>query len=75
MSETRRAILRCIARHQAEHGWSPSVRELAREVGRSTSTVHQHLVGLQRQGFIQRGIGPRQIRLVETAPAGEERGK
>lgn len=62
---TRSEVLRCIARHRAEHGWAPSVREIGEAVGlRSTQTVHRHLKELERLGFIERGKHPRQIRLV-----------
>jgi len=33
---------------------SPTVSEIANHVGRSKSTVHVHLVSLERQGFIRR---------------------
>jgi DNA-binding IclR family transcriptional regulator len=40
---------------------SPSVAEIAKHVGRSKSTVHVHLVALERQGFIERHGAERRI--------------
>lgn len=64
MSESREKVLRCISRHIARDGWAPSRREIARECGLSVSTVHAHVKRLEEQGFIQLGVGSRQIRLV-----------
>lgn len=62
---TRSEVLRCIARHQAEHGWAPTLREIGEAVGlSSTSTVQWHLKELERLGFIERGSRERQIRLI-----------
>lgn len=64
MSRSRRNILACIERHLARDGWAPSRREIARECGLAVSTVHHHVRRLERQGFIEVGVGSRQIRLV-----------
>ena len=40
---------------------SPTVAEIANHVGRSKSTVHVHLVWLERQGFIERFGDERRI--------------
>jgi repressor LexA len=49
-----RAILALIAEHVAEHGVSPSIRELTEATGvSSTSTVHHHLKTLEREGLIR----------------------
>ena len=71
---TRRRILDFIARHQAEHGWAPTVGEIAAEVGHaSKSSVHVHLQRLRDEGELVLGGGPRMIRLtgghIELRPA------
>ena len=49
----RLAILAYIGRHQAEHGFAPSVRELTAAVGlASTSATHSHLVTLRYAGLV-----------------------
>lgn len=63
--ETRTEVLRAISAHIARHGWAPSLTEIGEAVGLSSkSTVQAHLKELERQGFISRGSGNRQIRLV-----------
>ena len=40
------------------HGYAPSVRDIGKAVGlTSTSTVHGHLIRLEKKGFIKRGEG------------------
>src|SRR5918994_501274 len=54
--ERRQRILDCIARTVSERGYPPSVREIADAVGlASTSAVHHHLIGLERDGLLERG--------------------
>lgn len=61
---TKAAILEYVARHQAEHGWAPTVQEIAAGVGlASKGTVHGHLRQLHDQGELVLGGGPRMIRL------------
>jgi len=59
--ETRRKIYEVITRWLAEEGYAPSVRQIAREVGlSSTQTVQRHLDELEREGRIRReGVGNR----------------
>ena len=55
--ERRQRILDCIARTVAERGYPPSVREIADAVGlASTSAVHHHLIALERDGLLERGV-------------------
>lgn len=55
ISPARRRVLLAIEDYMAEHGWSPSVRELCKATGlSSTSTVHMHLTALERDGYIER---------------------
>lgn len=61
---TRRRMLDFIARHQDEHGWAPTIREIGHELGISSpSTVLKHLRTLHDSGELVLGNGPRMIRL------------
>jgi repressor LexA len=62
-------ILHHIAGTLRARGYPPSVREIARAVGlSSTSAVHHHLQVLEREGFLERGASEaRAIRLTPTA--------
>jgi repressor LexA len=55
LSDKRRQILEFIAESVKERGFPPSVREIGKAVGlTSSSTVHTHLNILQREGYLQR---------------------
>jgi repressor LexA len=57
-------VFEAIQQHIAEHGYAPSVRELAQIVGVNLSTTHVHLRNLERDGKISREPGlPRTITL------------
>lgn len=48
-------ILTFIQRYSETHGYPPSVREIGRALGlTSSSTVHSHLAALEKKGFIHR---------------------
>ncbi len=54
--ERRQRIVDFIALTVTERGYPPSVREIADAVGlASTSAVHHHLIGLERDGLLERG--------------------
>ena len=74
-AERRQRILDHIARTVADRGYPPSVREIAEAVGlASTSAVHHHLIGLERDGLLERGSNSsRAIRLTERATAQRRR--
>jgi len=57
-------LLRVLHRWGKEHGRMPSVRELGRLLGRSPSTVHQHLAALERRGLIERDGQANGVRLL-----------
>jgi repressor LexA len=67
--ERRSKILDYIAHTVAERGYPPSVREIADAVGlASTSAVHHHLIGLERDGLLERGShSSRALRLTARA--------
>ncbi len=61
----RREILDFIASTLADRGYPPSVREIGDAVGlRSASTVHVHLLTLEREGYLKRNpTKPRALEL------------
>jgi repressor LexA len=75
--ERRQRILDCIARTVEERGYPPSVREIADAVGlASTSAVHHHLIALERDGLIERGINAsRALRLTPRPESAVDRSK
>lgn len=46
------------------NGWAPSVRELAAGLGVQHNAAHRAMVTLEREGFIERGTGPRQLAIL-----------
>ncbi len=55
LTRRQREILDIIEQHMRERGYPPSVREIGDAVGlTSPSTVHTHLLTLQRLGFLRR---------------------
>ncbi len=68
-AERKLKILDHIAGTLRARGFPPSVREIARAVGlSSTSAVHHHLLVLEREGYLERGAAQsRAIRLTPTA--------
>jgi|ERR1700677_4842756 len=40
----------------AEKGYSPTLAEIGKDIGLSTTTIHKHLTNLQRKGFLKRGF-------------------
>ena len=59
-NETKMQIYKFINEYIKEYRISPSVREIAREVHCSISTVHKFLVRLEEEGLIERS-GKRHI--------------
>ena len=50
---TRERLLRYLILYREDHGYSPSIREMAAAVGvRSTCTISQHLACLEDEGLI-----------------------
>jgi repressor LexA len=68
-AERKRRILEFVAATLREHGYPPSVREIAEAVGlASTSAVHHHLQALEREGYLERSASQsRALRLTPTA--------
>jgi repressor LexA len=72
LTTRQRMILEVIERQQRERGFPPSVREIGEAVGlTSPSTVHSHLLSLQRMGFLRRDPSkPRAIEVRYDAASG-----
>lgn len=69
--EVREAILRYVEQVSTEHGYAPSVREIAQAVGlRSPASVAYHLRRLEEEGRLaRRPTAARSIALAARAPA------
>lgn len=69
LTERQIEILRLIDTEVRDHGYPPSVREIAQVVGlASPSTVKHHLDTLEKLGFLQRIPGlPRAVEVSESA--------
>ncbi len=67
-TDRQRSILEVIRRFTADRGYPPSVREIGELVGlSSSSTIHAHLVALERRGLISRDpTKPRAMRSSES---------
>lgn len=72
-NETQSKILEYIERSSRVNGYPPSVREICEATGlKSTSTVHGHLVRLEKKGLLNRtSMRPRAI----TVPADHQKYK
>jgi len=55
LAQRQQQVLEIIRRYLAKNGQSPTVREIAHELGvRSTCTAYKHLVALEKKGLITR---------------------
>ena len=72
--ETQDRILAYIQSEIRERGYAPSVREIGEAVGlRSTSTVHGHLMRLEKKGLLRRdAMKPRAMGLSPELSASED---
>lgn len=71
LTKKQREILNCIEAFVREHGYTPSYREIAKQLGLSSpATVHQHIKALCEKGIINTGDSgqARSIEVVETEP-------
>ncbi len=74
LTARQREILEVIEHHLRERGYPPSVREIGEAVGlTSPSTVHNHLLTLQRLGYLRRDpTKPRAIEVRFDANSGAQ---
>jgi repressor LexA len=63
LAGVRKAILIFITAYTEQHGFPPSVREIGKAVGlTSTASVHYHLSKLQVEGYLTKNTaGPRTV--------------
>ena len=55
LNKREKAILKYIEKQVKENGYPPSVREIGKGVGlSSTATVHTYITGLEKKGYIKK---------------------
>lgn len=61
-------VLDFIKKYQAEHGYPPTVREVAAQFGfRSPRAAHDHIKALEKKGFLRPAKGrPRALKILKT---------
>jgi repressor LexA len=70
LTRRQRDVLDALQRLHDQHGFAPSLREVADEVGlASASSVHAHVVRLEERGLLERR--PRLSRTVRRVTAGQ----
>ena len=70
ITQRQRMVLDFIVRHSNVFGYPPTLREIGRHMGiRSTNGVNDHLMALERKGYIRRDMGAlsRAIELVRNS--------
>lgn len=67
MTETDKKIFSFIKEYIVLNGYSPAIQDIKEEIGLSKSVIHNHLINLQKNGFISREPGKsRTIRIVKV---------
>jgi len=54
LTERQQAILDFISKYAEENGFPPSVREIGRHFGIYPATVQDHIIALERKGYLQK---------------------
>src|SRR5256714_5433610 len=70
LTKRQREIFEFIKKYSAQHGYPPTVRDIGKAIGlTSSSTVHAHLANLEKLGLLRRDpTKPRALELLrETA--------
>ena len=78
LTKRQQEIFDFIKRYVGEHGYPPTVRDIGKAIGlTSSSTVHAHLANLETVGLLRRDpTKPRAIEvLVDKAQAGGQAGR
>ncbi len=71
LTKRQRAILQFIIESIREYGYPPTIAEIGEEFGiSSTNGVNDHLLALERKGYIERSSKARGIHVTEKAAAG-----
>jgi repressor LexA len=65
LTDQQRRVLDLVRSWVAEHGWPPTLREICGELNvASPQTARDHLLALERKGYIFRGRGSRALRVL-----------
>lgn len=74
LNKREKAILKYIEKQVSEKGYPPSVREIGKAVGlSSTATVHSYIMGLEKKGYIQKETQKgRTLKLLKGGLAGQQ---
>src|SRR3712207_6907314 len=69
LTKRQREIFEFIKRYSSEHGYPPTVRDIGKAIGlTSSSTVHAHLANLEKLGLVRRDpTKPRALELLGEA--------
>ena len=67
MTKMQARVLKFIRHFIGIHGYSPSLDEIAEGIGSYSGNVHGMLVKLAERGYLHKGRGWRNIRLIEGA--------
>jgi SOS-response transcriptional repressor LexA len=67
MTKTQARVLEFIRQFIRVHGYSPNLDEIADGTGSYSGNVHGMLVKLAERGYLHKGRGWRNIRLIEGA--------
>ncbi len=69
LTKRQQEIFEFIKRYSSQHGYPPTVRDIGRAIGlTSSSTVHAHLANLEKVGLLRRDpTKPRAIELLDRA--------
>jgi len=75
LNKREKAILKYIEKQIKENGYPPSVREIGKGVGlSSTATVHTYITGLEKKGYIKKeNQKGRTLKLLKGGLEGQER--
>ena len=75
LNKREKAILKYIEKQVIEKGYPPSVREIGKAVGlSSTATVHSYIKGLEKKGYIQKeNQKGRTLKLLKGGLSGQQK--
>ncbi|MEN3043448.1 MAG: transcriptional repressor LexA [Fervidobacterium sp.] len=65
LTEKQQHIFEFIKDYMIMKGYAPSIRDIARHFKMTPRGAQQHLIALEKKGYIKRGKGPRTISLTE----------
>ncbi|MBI2035734.1 MAG: transcriptional repressor LexA [Candidatus Liptonbacteria bacterium] len=69
ITQKKKEILDFVKSYSKKRGYSPTIPEIATKIGRAFGTIHEHLRGLEEDGFIQLNKNQRRgIAILESTP-------